>query len=241
MKISWFSTGVSSFVATWLVRDELDEIIYTHVPDQHPDSMRFLYDCERLLGRRVGVIQSPFYTNVEHVCRHHRFVTSPHVAKCTEKLKKDIRRKWEYEHPGKHTYVWGMDCSEREKGRADSLQEAMPDYEHIFPLIEREMTKEDAHGFASKMGLKRPVMYDLGYQNNNCTGCVKGGMGYWNKIRRDFPEVFACRAKMERDIGHSCINGVFLDELEPNRGRLEDDIPQECGIYCQLALGGSAS
>lgn len=31
-------------------------------------------------------------------------------------------------------------------------------------------------------------MYDLGYANNNCIGCVKGGIGYWNKIRIDFPE-----------------------------------------------------
>ncbi len=37
-------------------------------------------------------------------------------------------------------------------------------------------------------------MYDLGYPNNNCIGCVKGGMGYWNKIRKDFPEVFQKRA-----------------------------------------------
>lgn len=59
-------------------------------------------------------------------------------------------------------------------------------------------------------------MYDLGYPNNNCVGCVKGGMGYWNKIRVDFPEVFERRARQEREIGHSCIKGVFLDELDPN-------------------------
>lgn len=35
----------------------------------------------------------------------------------------------------------------------------------------------------------------------------------------DFPEVFADRVRMERELGASCINGVFLDELEPGRGR----------------------
>lgn len=79
-------------------------------------------------------------------------------------------------------------------------------------------------------------MYDMGYNNNNCIGCVKGGMGYWNKIRKDFPEVFAARAKLERDIGHSCINGVFLDELDPNRGRMSKEIMQDCGIMCYLAF-----
>lgn len=61
-------------------------------------------------------------------------------------------------------------------------------------------------------------------------------MGYWNKIRVDFPDVFEKRAKMERDIGASCIKGIYLDELEPDRGRMSDEIMQECSIFCQLAL-----
>ena len=65
-------------------------------------------------------------------------------------------------------------------------------------------------------------------------GCVKGGMGYWNKIRKDFPEVFKARAELEREIGASCIKGVYLDELEPNRGRLEEEVMEECNIICQL-------
>lgn len=47
------------------------------------------------------------------------------------------------------------------------------------------------------------------------------------------------RAKLERDIGHSCINGVFLDELDPNRGRMSDEIMQDCGIMCYLAFNES--
>ena len=77
-------------------------------------------------------------------------------------------------------------------------------------------------------------MYDMGYRNNNCVGCIRGGMGYWNKIRVDFPEVFARRAKQEREIGHSCINGVFLDELDPTRGNINDEVMEDCTIACQL-------
>lgn len=43
MKVCWFSTGISSFVACYLAKD-VDEIIYTHVSNQHPDSLRFLHD-----------------------------------------------------------------------------------------------------------------------------------------------------------------------------------------------------
>ena len=77
-------------------------------------------------------------------------------------------------------------------------------------------------------------MYDLGYRNNNCIGCVKGGMGYWNRIRIDFPGVFDARAKLEREIGASCIKDVYLDELDPNRGRLEDEVMEECDLICQI-------
>ena len=42
-------------------------------------------------------------------------------------------------------------------------------------------------------------------------------------------------AKLEREVGASCIKGVFLDELEPGRGRLEDEVFEECGIMCYLA------
>ena len=60
MKVCWFSTGISSFVACYLAKD-VDEIMYTHVPNQHPDSLRFLHDCERVLGREITILQSDEY------------------------------------------------------------------------------------------------------------------------------------------------------------------------------------
>ena len=88
---------------------------------------------------------------------------------------------------------------------------------------------------AKKLGLKRPAMYDLGYNNNNCIGCVKGGMSYWNRIRRDFPDTFNRVASIEREIGRSCLKECFLDELDPERGRDTPEVMEECGIACQLA------
>lgn len=113
---------------------------------------------------------------------------------------------------------------------------AMPQFNHCFPLVERELTKEEAHGICTELGVKRPIMYDLGYNNNNCVGCVKGGMGYWNKIRVDFPEVFKSRAKLEREVGNSILKECYLDELDPNRGRMSGEIPTDCNIFCQLNI-----
>lgn len=240
LKVCWISAGVSSFVAGWFVRDTVDKFIYIDIDDQHPDSLRFIADCEKALGKEIEIIKSTEYSCVGDVCRANRFIVLPFGAKCTQILKRRVRKKWEWEHQDYAiTYVWGMDSDE--KHRADRLYESMPDFEHEFPLIDRNLTKADAHAICASLGIKRPAMYDLGYPNNNCIGCVKGGKGYWNKIRRDFPEVFADRAKMEREIGHSILhdkNGsIFLDELDPNAGRMSAEILEDCSIYCQLALG----
>jgi hypothetical protein len=131
-------------------------------------------------------------------------------------------------------YVWGMDATE--KHRAERILQTMPEHAHRFPLIEKRIGKQEAHEILRASGIRRPEMYELGYHNNNCVGCIKGGKGYWNKIRVDFPAVFEARAKLERWANASCINGVFLDELDPEAGRHEPPITDECGILCELQV-----
>lgn len=222
-------------MACYLTKD-IDEIIYTHVTNQHSDSLRFLHDCERLLGREIKILQSELYESVDDVIERARCINTAYGAPCTKWLKKQVRKDWEKKEPDHHIYVWGYDVEE--KGRAEAVVKTMSDYEHEFPLIEHGLTKAECHGIADRLKLKRPVMYDMGYKNNNCIGCVKGGMGYWNKIRQDFPEVFERRARQERMIGHSCIKGVFLDELEPDRGDMDTEVMEDCTISCQLITWG---
>ena len=161
-------------------------------------------------------------------------------APCTNWLKKRIRKEWEDQHKDYElTYVWGFDLKERD--RADRVVEGNPQANHEFPLIDRCLYKEDVHGlFNMKFDFPRPLMYRLGYPNNNCIGCLKGGMAYWNKIRKDFPDVFESRAKLEREVGHSILkdkNGpVYLDELDPDRGNFKTEIMPECGVMCYLNL-----
>lgn len=195
--------------------------------------MRFIKDCEKVLNKPIEILRSPF-GSVENVIRSKKYINGIHGSPCTTILKKKVRKDWEDKHKGERfTYVWGFDCNERQ--RAKRIVESYIEYDHEFPLIENNLTKEDAHGMLDRLGIKRPKMYDLGYSNNNCIGCVKGGMGYWNKIRKDFPEVFESRAKLEREINASCIKGVFLDELEEGRGNT-NEIVAECSLLCELAI-----
>lgn len=236
LKVSWISAGVSSFIAGYLERDTIDKFIYIDIEDQHPDSMRFIKDCERVLGKEIEILQSP-YKSVEGAIRAAGLIRNARTGfyPCTNWLKKRIRKEWEYEHRDYDIhYVWGFDCNE--KDRANALVETMFEFTHCFPLIDKGITKQDAHGMCEALGVRRPAMYDIGYNNNNCIGCVKGGMGYWNKIRVDFPDVFESRSKLERDIGSSILKECYLDELDPDRGRMSDEIPIDCSIMCMLNL-----
>lgn len=238
MKVVWLSAGVSSFIAGYVIKDTVDKWIYIDVADQHPDSMRFIHDCEKVLDAHIEILKSDKYKDVADVVRKHKFINSPWGAPCTGMLKKAVRKQWEQEQYAKGitdlTYVWGMDFNE--KRRVDGIVNNFPEFKHEFPLVDKELTKDDCHAILKRLGIKRPDMYDLGYNNNNCIGCVKGGMGYWNKIREDFPEVFEARAKLEREVGHSCIKGVFLDELDPDAGCMSKPVVEDCSILCQLVF-----
>ncbi len=115
----------------------------------------------------------------------------------------------------------------------------------IWPiLVERGLTKQDCFAILGKAGIELPTMYKLGYRNNNCIGCVKGQAGYWNKIRVDFPLVFARMAKVERELnvainksyaGDGKRKRIFLDELAPDAGRYEAEPSISCGLFCETA------
>ena len=235
LKIAWFSSGVSSFIACHLTPD-IDHIIYIDVANQHPDSLRFVRDCEEFLDHRIEIIRSQRYASVDDVIERRRYINGPAGAACTLELKKRVRQDWERTNPAAYTYVWGYDLNE--KHRAERMDAAAFEACNEYPLIDHGLTKADCHAMCAELGLRRPRMYDLGYPNNNCVGCVKGGMGYWNRIRKDFPDVFACRARQERLIGHSCIKGVYLDELDPERGDMNTEVMPSCSFACLAASEG---
>jgi len=62
--------------------------------------------------------------------------------------------------------------------------------------------KDDCLRIVQEAGIEIPKMYQLGFRNNNCfkTGCVQGGIGYWQKMERDFPEKFEAMAEMEHKL-----------------------------------------
>ena len=63
---------------------------------------------------------------------------------------------------------------------------------------------------------------------------MKGGKGYWNHVRKHFPDYYDRMAKVERLVGHSCIKGKYLDELSESEGRHDPPIVPDCGTFCEI-------
>ena len=232
--IIWFSAGAASAVAAKLVLTEKPKnlrIIYTDPGSEHPDNKRFLDDCENWFGHKVERIKSEKYQDTWDVWERTRFLVSPQGARCTTELKKKLRLR---EQLPDDIQVFGYTVEEM--NRVNRFKEQNPEVDLRTPLIEKGLTKSDCLAMLDRAGIELPAMYKLGYQNNNCIGCVKGGMGYWNKIRKDFPDVFQRMATLERDLGVGLLgDGNYLDELDPQRGNHANEASFECSLFCALA------
>lgn len=238
--LAWFSCGDASAVASKLAVEQYGdscEVCYCDTfAYEHPDNRRFFADVERWLGRPIKVLASDDYTDIYDVFRRTKWLIGPAGARCTTELKKNVRTGYQRVDD---VHIFGFTADEQK--RVDLFRRNNPELLAEFPLVTAGYTKTDCHRLVREAGIEIPAMYRLGYRNNNCIGCVKGGMGYWNKVRRDFPEHFAKMAAMERELdvaicktegpGRKRIR-VFLDELPPDAGRYIEEPDIECGVLC---------
>lgn len=241
--VAWWSAGITSAVACKMALEMYDnvEIYYIGISSAHNDNERFKKECENWYGQEIKTLTSREYKDQFEVIEKTGMVNGPTGARCTLELKKQVRFDFEKQNEinlfnswGINNQVWGYEYAKDQVNRAIRFGQQYPYTNPLFPLIEKGMTKDNCAGMILNQGIALPKMYELGYTNNNCIGCVKGGKGYWNKIRKDFPSEFKKMAKSERKAGYSCINGTFLDELNPKAGRNKKIVMPDCGLFCEL-------
>lgn len=231
--VAWFSCGDASAVACSLAVKARPETVVAHIviPSEHPDNERFAADCARWYGRDLVKLQSDEYRDTWDVWESRKYISGIAGAPCTTALKKEVR--FAFQRPD-DCHVFGFTVEETK--RAETFRRNNFELDVWFPLIERGLTKQDCHALVRAQGIELPAMYRLGFQNNNCIGCPKGGAGYWNMIRDHFPANFARMAELSRRLGARLVKQdgarIFLDELRPETGRrtVEPDIT--CSPLC---------
>lgn len=218
--IAWFSCGAASAVAAKLAIEKYGEIVSVVYCDtmatEHPDNQRFFSDVQRWLGREIICIKSEKYATIDDVFETRRYLSGPKGAPCTVEMKKVPR--FAFQEPD-DIHIFGYTAEERD--RIDDFKENNPELYLDWILRDRGYNKKRCLREIERAGIALPVMYELGFDHNNCLACVKAtSPHYWRLSRRHFPNVFARRAAQGREVGARLvrINGErkFLDELPPD-------------------------
>ncbi len=241
----WFSCGAASAVASKLtlgLYSQNNEVVIVNNPiaEEHQDNLRFLRDCESWLGVKIQSAVSSKYPSQScvDVWENRKFMSGPTGAPCTLELKKKPRQEWEAVHKPDYT-VLGFTYEETE--RADRFKLTERDT-LLTPLIDARLSKEACFRILKAAGIKLPDIYEMGYPNANCIGCVKASSStYWNHVRKQHPEVFQKRAEQSKKLGARLVyykgKRLFLDELPKDaKGRSLKKYNFECGLFCEEKL-----
>ncbi|RED44099.1 phosphoadenosine phosphosulfate reductase family protein [Aestuariispira insulae] len=237
--LAWFSCGAASAVAVKMALAKYGKdrvtIAYIDTGSEHPDNWRFIKECSEWYGKEILILRNNKYQDTWAVWEKVRFIMSPHGAPCTTALKKSVRQRFE---DFEDIQVFGY--TSEEANRAERFAEQNFEVMLDASLIEAGLDKSDCFAILERAGIDLPAMYHLGYPNNNCIGCPKGGMGYWNMIRRDFPEVFDRMADLQRELNvyfwtEADGTPIFLDQLAPDRGKIASEPDFSCSLLCYLA------
>jgi len=238
-----FSCGAASAVATKLALAQYGathdvQIINAFVKEEHEDNRRFLGDCEEWFSQSITVLRDEKYNaSAIEIFRRKQFIKSRFGAACTTELKRKLLDKWK--QPG-DVMVFGYTAEEVE--RLDDFRERNPDRPVIAPLIDAGLGKEDCKAMIQRAGIELPMMYQMGYENANCIGCVKGGEGYFRAIALDFPEQFNELADLQESIGPNAYlfrnretgERYSLRDIPPGPARRNEKLPS-CSFFCELA------
>lgn len=261
--IGWWSGGVTSAIACKIAIDlysiEQCRLIMIDTGNEDDDTYRFKQDCESLYHKKIEIIRNPKYDCIQDVWYKFRSLNVANGAICSSELKREVRKEWQTRNTYDHQ-VFGFDIDEPK--RAKGLMINYPQSRPIYPLLFHALSKKACIERLGDYGIEIPATYRYGFRNNNCfkTGCVQGGIEYWQKIQTDFPEKFEAMANIEHELTtlkgfpitilkdqskQAITSGVFQVFLKKNKNwpnlKCIDDMPRcvvepllECNGLCGI-------
>lgn len=206
--IAWWSGGVRSAVTCKLCIDwygiENTRIIFIDTKNEDDDTYRFKKECENWYGKPIETIYSKDYDAIEDVWFDNLSLGLAKGAKCSQVLKIKVRQ--DFTKRNEYSYqAFGYD--NKEVDRANDMKNNNSHLRPIFPLLMMWLSKYDCVKIVQNanslfLNITLPITYRLGLENNNCfkTGCVSGGIGYWQWMQKNQPKKFDAMAEIEHKI-----------------------------------------
>lgn len=235
----WFSCGAASAVAAKLIVDKYKHcnrilIVNNPIKEEHFDNRRFKDDIENWLNHPIIEAKNKEFPNasIVEVFDKRRYMSGINGAPCTQLLKREARYQFELQNEIDY-HVLGFTYDEISRHEKFTTRERG----NVIPaLIDAKFSKIDCFRTIGQAGILLPAIYGLKFPNANCIGCVKSeSPTYWNLVRKEFPDVYDCRAEQSRRIGCKLVKlkgkRIYLDQLKPtDKGGIIKSF--ECGIFC---------
>ncbi len=210
-----FSGGVSSaWCAGWALRNyPRDQVVFLFhdTKEEDPDTYRFIREMAEVLGHPVT--ERSDGRSVTQIFDDENAIANNRMAFCSRILKAKQRDRYFKEIKGSAIVnVLGFSAMEVNRVQRATARALADGYVSRFPMIEEKITKQAAADWCQSLGVRVPSMYAWS-EHANCVGCVRGGKAYWLKVAEHAPEVFAQRAAMEEDFGHTILKDTNLRTL----------------------------
>lgn len=208
--IAWWSGGVTSAVTCKICLDwfgkENVRVVFIDTRNEYLDTYTFKHQCEKWYGVSIETITNSKYRNIQEVWEKHLSLNTATGAICSTELKRKVRE--DFQRVNTFSYqAFGYEYDPNEIKRAWTMSKNNPDANPMFPLLAMILNKKDCIEMIQNenslfLTLHIPKSYRMGYNNNNCgeTGCVQGGIGYWQLKKIKEPKVFDKMAETEHHL-----------------------------------------
>ena len=219
----------SAWCAQWALNHyQKDEVIlyFNDTKWEHHDLYRFLDDLSTYLNHPI--VRDSDGRSPEDLFYAYKALANNRMPFCSRELKAQRLQNF-YKHGDTLVFGIGVDEPHRAIRIATvyrDVAERRNKYPKItFPLIRENVSKKQIDTFLKEANIQEPILYQLGFAHNNCSGgCVRAGKKQWKLLYEKLPEVYAERERVEREVREYLGKDVsfFKDEtLTAFRQRIE--------------------
>lgn len=192
-----FSGGAASWAAAKRVAErhgtESLTLLFCDTLIEDADLYRFLEEAAKNVGGTLVKIadgRTPW-----QVFRDVRFLGNTRADPCSRILKRELALSWLTNNcDSAHTTVYiGLEVMDEHRAEPTRERYAAAGWRCEFPMLERPyLSRGGIYAWLKAEGLRRPGLYDDGFEHNNCGGgCVKAGQGHFAMLLRTRPHVYA--------------------------------------------------
>lgn len=194
------SGGVASWAVARRALDRFDPVdvtlLFADTLIEDIDLYRFLMDIEHHL--RHPIVRISDGRDPWDVFFDERFMANTRVDLCSRILKRELLRSYIDKRFDLALVAFGIDWTEEH--RIPAIQHNYAPHDSWFPLVDEGVGKDAVFVELEAAGIRRPQLYDLGFQHNNCGGfCVKAGQAQFAHLLFHFPWRYAYHERREQE------------------------------------------